>query len=211
MNDSQTYVDERDLVIFYQILSTTPQLGAVLYRQELGEAVRAWLNDIWTDAPVREQRWLEALYLYYGLVDGEPKEYREVALHLARSLSTVRDRAARGLRYLWEITHVRNGPKPELLEAALKVNEWPTDDPSQEVSLTFFEILMNADGVIVSSGKTPTADDLEDQATPTRPNMNGADVREPNLWNPEWRGAETAPERVIFSRRGDLTKGGVRA
>jgi hypothetical protein len=211
MNDKpeDTYAGEVELALFYQLLTVTPQLGATLYRVELGEAVRAWLNDVWKDAPVREQRWLEALYLYYGLVDGEPKEYREVGVHLARSLSTVRDRAARGLRYLWEITHVRDGGKQELYELALSVNEWPTADVSQEVSLGYFEILMDNAGLIVATGRTPTVDDLEE--IPPRTAINGADLREPNLWHPDWRGAETAPERVIFSRRGDLTKGGVRA
>ena len=209
---NEQHVDERDLVIFYQVLTTTPQLGACLYRPELGEAVRQWLNEVWLDAPVPAQRWLEALFLYYGLVDGEPKEYREVGVLLSRSLSTVRDRAARGLRYLWEVTHVRSGGKQELYERALGVNEWPTDDVSQEVSLTYFEILMDDSGSIFSTGLTPTADAMEDVfETRTRPALNGADTLEPNLWNPDWKGAQTAPERVIFSRRGDLSKGGVRA
>jgi hypothetical protein len=205
-NDPSTYVDETELALFYQVLSTAPQLGMVLFRPELADAFRAWLNDIHADAPIREQRWLEALYLYYGMYEGEPLEYREVGERLGKSLSTVRDRAARGLRYLWEVTHVRDGEKQELYEEALRVNEWPTADLSQEVSLGFFEVLMDEAGAFLDRA-TPRVDEVDD-GKPHRVNLHPQDQREPNLWNPEY--AEklwpelTAPDRVLM-------KGGVPA
>lgn len=202
-----TYVPEVELVLFYQLLTVMPQLGATLYRPELGEAFRAWLQDKWNEAPIREQRWLEALYLYYGLIDGEPLEYREVAERLDKSLSTVRDRAARGLRYLWEVTHVRDGSKWDMYEAALKVNEWPTSDVSQEVSLGYFEVLLDEAGEILGN-KTPRRSDLDENKDKHRVNLNPQDRREPELWRPEhaekiWPEL-TAPDRVIM-------KGGVPA
>jgi hypothetical protein len=199
LTEQSTYVDEAELALFYQVLSVTPMLGAVLFRPELADGFRAWLSDIHRDAPIREQRWLEALYMYYGMYDGEPKEYREVAERMGKSLSTVRDRAARGLRYLWEITHVRQGEKLALYEEALRVNEWPTADVSQEVSLGFFEVLMDEAGAFADTGRTPTVDDLEEVlAVRSRTSINGADQREVNLWNPDNKGAQTAPERVIM-------------
>jgi hypothetical protein len=202
------YASDRELVVFYQILSAFPQLGAALYRPALSEGFRCWLQDVFDAAPASRQTWLEALFLYCGLADGQPKTYAEVGRLLGKNAQTIRVQAARGLRYLWVTVHVRR-PEEEALavldEAALNVNEWPTADTSgsRMFSLEGFLLSIDQDGELLDKPLTPTADDVE---MPGRRNVRGDDWREPDLWKPEY--AEriwpqlTEPDRVIM-------KGGV--
>jgi len=178
------FVDDSELTLFYQLLHVAPQIGALLYRPELNEAFRCWLQDVLDGADVQTRRWLTVLYMYYGLYDGEPSTYRDVAEKLERSEATVREQAARGLRFLWDHTNrIYEDPESGLREA-LAVNEWPTADVSQEVSLDFFLVLLDEAGEIQASGLTPTVPSPED--FPNRAAINAASSREPNLWNPEW-------------------------
>jgi len=179
------YADDAELVLFYQLLGVSPQLGAVMYRPELDEAFRAWLEDRFDAAPVQEQNWLTVLFLYYGIYDGVPKQYTDVALIRDSSKETVREQAARGLRYLWDRTHRPYADAESGLREALAVNEWPVADLSQEVSLDFFMVLMDQAGLF-ANGVGP----------------GDAARREPDLWNPEY--AEkiwpelTQPDRIIM-------------
>ena len=194
---SMLFASLRVLVLFYQLLHTVPQLGSVFYRPVLNDAFRLWLQDMCDEAPIQEQRWLRALFSYYGVYDGVPKEYQEVAIMLDKTSSTVRDQVARGLRYFWKRTRARRGHVQELFDAALLVNEWSTADLSQEISLDYFEVVMAEDGTLSGTGRTPTAESRED--LPPRPNLNQLDKREPNLYD---EGVETVmraePHRIVM-------------
>ncbi len=200
------YADDTELVVFYQLLSAAPLLGAAMYHSELNEGFRAWLQDLFDAAPVREQRWLRTLFLYYGMYDGEPKTYAEVGQILDKSPATVRVRAARGLRYLWDLTGANPLDTKEGYEEALRVNEWPTSDTSDTSSLEFYLVLMDQDGQFPHTGLTPAAKPgAEDEHEHSRPNRNPANLKPVNLWT---EGVETTPE-VVLMKDGKLTAAGL--
>jgi hypothetical protein len=182
------YVSDLELAAFYQILAVYPQLGAALYRPVYNEAFRAWLQDTFDDATASRQTWLEALYLYYGIADGIPKTYAEVGYLLGKSPTLVREQAARGLRYLWVLTRVRQADEglPLLDADAAEVNGWITTDTSyaRMFSLEGFLNVMDESGDLTGVESSHT------------------DHRIPELWNPQY--AEqlwpqlTEPDRVIL-------------
>ncbi len=183
------YHTDHEAVVFYQVLSAFPQLGAALYRPALNEAFRAWLQDVFDAAPASRQTWLEALFLYYGIADGEPKTYSEVGELLGKNKQTVRIQAARGLRYLWILCRVRRSEEEALAEldqAALDVNEWPTADTSfaRMYSLEGFLTTLDENGNLLDKPRTPHVDDAE--AREHRRNLRADDWREPDLWNPDY-------------------------
>lgn len=187
---TDTYVSDFEVALVYDLFHVAPALAAVVWEPCHTEAFRAWLQDTFDAAPVREQRWLRALYMYYGLYGGEPMSYRDVATATGKSENTVREQAARGLRYLWSKTHRLFENDTAAFEEALRVNEWPTADVSREVSLDYFLVLLDEAGDIHRSPVTPRVTDMQDDAgerrSGSRFNVNAADRRAPNLWNPDY-------------------------
>lgn len=194
IDTANQHANEYELTLLYQLLHAAPIVGAMLYEPRLNEAVRAWLNDLYDGAPSSRQRWLEILFLYYGLKTGDPMSYGEIAAEQGISKQSVRDKAARGLRYLWYQTRVETDPDPEhreeLFHQALAANEWVTCDPRDTASLEFFLHVAVINGQISDRILTPKA--------PTEESTERRDAHrtgDPDLWHPEWY--PTAPARRI--------------
>lgn len=199
IDSANQHANEAELALYYQLLHVFPNLAGVLYSPAMNEAVRAWLNDVYEAAPPARQRWLRLVYLYYGLVTGEPMTYQEIAAEEDRDMATIRDQVARGLRFLWYQTRVEtdtsSAHREELFHQALATNEWVTCDTRDTVSLEFFKHIAVTNGEIAARILTPKA--------PTEGSTERQDAHrtgDPALWHPEWY--PTTPERVIM-------KGGV--
>ena len=187
-NPDGSYVDDSELTVFYQLLGVAPQLAATLYEPNMDEGVRAWLNDLYDEAPdPRTRRWLLVLFLYYGLTTGEPRSYQSIANEMDVTLYVVRRLAARALRYLWFKACAqedrRENLKP-LMELALIANEWVTCDPTDTISFAVWAEDLTPAGIPSSTltARTPTS------AAPDSRHQ----IREPiDLWDPVW--ADQAP------------------
>jgi hypothetical protein len=204
-NTDGSYIDDRTITVFYQLLGVAPQVAATMYEPTMNEGVRVWLNDVYEAAPDKQtQRWLHALYLYYGLVTGDPMSYQEIGTELEVSGEAVRKAVARGLRYLWFLTHAETeerGFLQRLMEKALVANEWVTCNPSDTISFSEWMALGAPWSV---EGLTEPAAMAGDGGVPGAKQHQRVD-----LWDPEYA-HELWPDldetRVVFKRRGDLVK-----
>lgn len=186
--------NEYELVLLYQLLHASPIVGAMLYEPALNEAVRGWLNDVYEAAQPSRQRWLRLLFMYYGISTEDPVSYRELAEHEGRSVTTVREQVARGLRYLWYQTRVETNTDPayreELFHLALEANEWVTCDPSDNASFEFFLQRIREDGSVLQRALVPKT------PTTAHPRAHVMNLPADTLFHPEWH--PTTPERVIM-------------
>ncbi len=197
---SKDYASDRELVVLYQLLGYAPQVAALLYWPGLNDGVRQWLNDVWDAGDMKVRRWLEGLYLYYGLAVDPPYDYVQVGEALGVTGQTARVLVARGLRYLWFLTHTETASDTAdmevLLRDALLSNEWATCDPSDNVSLENFRHVMQNDGTTYPRTVTPK--------TPTQvhPTLRHRLRIPPVLWDSEhaeklWP-ALAEPARVLM-------------
>lgn len=190
---------DREDVAFYQLLRPAPQVAVVIYDPDKDEAFRTWLNDVYSVTPPSRQRWLLALFLYYGIGTGEPLSYKEVGRIVGVHGETARALTARGLRFMWLYVHTENTEDPEELEAlfqkALIANEWETCDPSDNVSIEYFLDRLTYDG-IVPIGCTPKTPTEESTERVTAHRIHGWEV---NLWNPKYA-AELWPDLEVQLR-----------
>lgn len=162
-NPDGSYVDDRQLLAFYQLLGVVPEVAAILYGPNKDEGVRAWLNDVYDVAPdPQTRRWLRVLYTYYGLKTGDPMSYRAIGEEEGVTFWVSRRLAARGLRHLWFVTlmqlNVRENLKP-LMELALVANEWVTCDPTDTISFAVWVEDLTPAGIPSTelTARTPTA------------------------------------------------------
>lgn len=184
IDSANQHANEAELALYYQLLHVFPNLAGVLYSPALNESVRAWLNDVYAAAPASRQVWLRLVYLYYGLVTGDPMTYQELAAEEGKDMATIRDQVARGLRYLWYQTRVETDIEPshreELFHLALATNEWVTCDTRDTVSLEFFKHIAVTNGQIAARILRPPA---PTEGSTERPDAHRS--TDPNLWHPE--------------------------